>query len=96
MKPLNNKAKGDIKALEDWLASLNLHVKPTVHVNPNFSGAVIVVDFGSPVVPVQLSSEQNSELNSRMKGISKTLISNNNVNVKVSFDAPNGVHYAGT
>lgn len=84
----------DAAPLREWLASLDLPVKPVVHINGYaFTSAVLTVDFGSPLKPVKLAYEQSQELMDRMRKLTKEIIGRE-VNVRISHDGPNGVYWA--
>lgn len=84
----NSSARGE---LENFLSSLKLSTKPSIHVNgKDHPSALVVVDFGYPTPPVRLSSEQSQELASKMRKFSRDLITKD-VNIRVSSDNYLGV-----
>lgn len=84
----------DVSSLKEWLASLDLPVKPAIHINGHaFTSAVLTVDFGSPLKPVKLSFEQNQELMERMRKLTRDVLGREG-NVRISHDAPNGIYWA--
>lgn len=95
--PRNSKSPRRIDTFElrNWLSELNLGIVPAVHVNgTQHSSAVITVDFGSPIPSIRLTSEQAQELNSRLRRLTKELYTRDDVNVRVSSDNQNGVHWS--
>jgi hypothetical protein len=83
-----------VKPLRDLVESFGLHVKPTVHVNgPSSDAAIIVVDFGSPLVQVRLNSEQSGELAARLRRLTKEFYQGE-VNVRIGVDNQNGIHWS--
>lgn len=84
----------DAEPLRKWLATLNVNVKPTVHVNgPSQEAAILTVDFGAPISPVRLSGEQSLELTSQMKKLAAEFYSGD-VNIRVSNDSQHGIYWA--
>jgi hypothetical protein len=84
----------DTKYLRDWLDSLGLEVNPSIHINGHvYSNALVVVDFGSPIKHVKLSSEQNAELGDRLRLLAKDVLGRE-ASIRVSHDGPNGVYWA--
>lgn len=87
----------ETKYLVDWLASLELEAKPSLHVNGHgYGGALLCVDFGTPLKPTKLTPEQSAELNERMKKLARDVLGRESANVRVSFDSQNGVYWAST
>lgn len=77
--------------LENYLNTLNVKVKPAIHVNgKDHPTALVVVDFGTPIEAVRLSSEQSQELASKLRKFARELVSAN-ANVRVSSDNYCGV-----
>jgi hypothetical protein len=90
--------KKQVTELEDlraWLLRLGMVAKPTVHVNGTaHSMAVITVDFGTPLdEQTKLTSEQNAELMTRMRSLTKVMHTAD-VNVRVQNDLSNGIWWA--
>lgn len=83
----------DTSALKDFLGSLGLDYTPTVHVNGRiFVQALLTVDFGAPLKPVKLSSEQVQELNDHMRAVARDIIGRDG-NIRISHDSANGNVY---
>lgn len=81
------------KPLVDLVNSFGLHVNPVVHYNgPSPEAAIMVVDFGSPLVPVRLTNEQSAEMAAVMRRLTKELYQNE-VNVRIGTDHQSGVHW---
>ena len=79
--------------LEDFLDSLDLPNKPTIHVNGReHPTAVVVVDFGAPLQQVRLTSAQNIDLGSRLRRYTKDIL-NKDFNIRVASDNYAGVVY---
>lgn len=81
----------DIEDFKIWLATLGA-ATPKLHVNgPGYSMAVITVDFGTPLDESgRITSEQNAELMSRMKTLTRSL-HKTEVNVRIQNDTNNGI-----
>lgn len=85
--------RADTTALRSWLDSQGFTVNPTIKVNgPSFSTAVVTVDFGSPLSSPRLSGEQTEKLSTLLKSVTGDFY-NGPVNIRVSYDAPNGVYW---
>ena len=85
----------DTKYIRDWLESLELEVKPTVHINGHaYTSALVTVDFGSPLKPVKLTPEQNGELTDRLRMLAKDIVGRENANIRISHDGQNGIFWA--
>lgn len=84
----------DTKYLRDWLDSLGLEVKPSIHINGHvFTSALVAVDFGSPIRQVKLSPDQSAELNDRLRLLARDVLGRD-ANIRVSHDGPNGMYWA--
>jgi len=82
-----------VRPLRELVDSFGLNVTANIHVNgPSSDAAIIVVDFGSPLVQVRLNSEQAGELASRLRRLTKEFYQNE-VNVRVGVDNQNGIHW---
>ena len=78
--------------LENYLNSLG-YAKPGIHVNgKDHPTALVVVDFGTPLEAVRLTSEQGQELASKLRRFARELVSKD-ANVRVSSDNYCGVIY---
>jgi len=82
-----------IDNFRNWLTGLNLAVKPSLHVNPGCSTALVVVDLGTPKVPLNLSQDTTGEINSRMREL--VLSISGKRNARVAYDHNNGIYWAG-
>ncbi len=81
-----------IDAFRSWLGTLSVPVKPTLKVNGNaFPAVVLAVDFGTPLEPFRLSSEQSSELSRRMKELTTNVTGRSPV--RINNDHSNGVYW---
>ena len=90
-KKFSRPKTSEIEDFKSWLA--NLESAPKLHVNgPGYSMAVVTVDFGTPLeeVVAKITVEQNAELMSRMKTLTRSL-HKSEVNVRVQNDTNNGV-----
>jgi hypothetical protein len=78
------------KDLETFLSNLDLHVKPSIHVNgKEHPTAVVVVDFGAPLTQVKLTPEQHQELAGKLRKFTKELVvkdTSKDLNVRISSD----------
>jgi copper(I)-binding protein len=89
------KAKAtDIEVFQAWL--MTLANSPKLHINgPNFGTAVLAVDFGSPIADdAKLASEQVGDLVNRMRSLTKTLIKDREVTVRIQSDSSTGVWWS--
>lgn len=86
--------KPDFDEFRLWLASLDL-INPTLHINGTaYAGAVLTVDFGTPLTEQKLDSDQSAELVSRMRTAARTLYQDKEINVRVQNDTQNGIWWA--
>lgn len=89
----NKQSSSSRAELESFLSSLDLPNKPSVHVNGReHPTALVVVDFGAPLEPVRLNSEQSQELAGKLRKFARDLITKE-VNIRVSSDNYSGVVY---
>lgn len=89
-RPQRGQSIASVVELREWLATLE---GPTaaVHVNgPQYSHAVLVVDFGSPLKPVKLSPEQTQDLVGRMRRATRDLLQRE-TRIGLFNDQSNGV-----
>jgi hypothetical protein len=86
----------EIDEFRVWLEELGYPSAPKVHVNGvAFSTAVIVVDFGTPLVEtVKLTAEQSAELISYIRNNTKSLFREREVTVRVQNDSTTGVWWS--
>ena len=89
---MRNKTES-IENFRNWLTSLNLAVNPSLHVNPGCNAALVVVDLGTPKVPLNISQEASGEINSRMRELVLTISGKRNA--RVTYDHNNGIYWAG-
>lgn len=84
----------DIEVFQAWLATFAN--SPKLHINgPNFSTAVLTVDFGSPIHDdTKLASEQIGELVNRMRSLTKTLSKDHEVMVRIQSDTATGIWWS--
>ena len=85
--------ENELVQLKNWLNTLNLGINPTVHVNPQYNGAMVVVDVGQPIKQVRLNGEQITELSQRLKRTVKEIIGKD-ASIRVSADNGHGIHWA--
>jgi hypothetical protein len=84
----------NVSEINTYLESLGLAVTPTVHINGRaFSTCLVTVDFGQPLTPVRLTSEQNGEFTERLRELAKRVLGRD-ANIRISHDGPNGVYWA--
>jgi hypothetical protein len=97
----DNRAKGsarrtvDTASLAEFLASLDLGVTPTIHVNGHaFQMALVTVDFGQPLKSIKLNPEQNSEFTDRLRKLAREVLNRGDAAaVRVSHDLTGGLVY---
>ena len=84
----------DIEVFQAWLVTLAN--SPKLHINgPNFATAVLAVDFGSQIPDdTKLASEQIGDLVNRMRSLTKTLIKDHEVMVRIQSDSSTGVWWS--
>lgn len=93
-RPVVVRRNPDVKDLEDYLTSLELHVKPTIHINGHMHPtAILTVDFGTPLKPIKISNDQIVEMTGKMKKLTREVLGKD-VNISVMPDQANGVFYA--
>lgn len=86
--------KPDFDEFRLWLASLNL-INPTLHINGTaYAGAVLTVDFGTPLTEQKLDADQSAELVARMRNAARILCQDKDSNVRVQNDIQNGIWWA--
>jgi hypothetical protein len=86
--------KRDFDDFRAWLGSLDM-INPVLHVNgATHLGAVLTVDFGTPLTEQKLDATQGAELVSRMRTATKSLLPDKDVNVRVQNDSANGIWWA--
>lgn len=95
-KPRTNERGGrrsyDVTPVAEYLASLELGVTPTIHVNGHsFQSALVTVDFGQPLRPIKLSQEQNQEFTDRLRKLARDILGREAV--RVSHDLTGGLVY---
>lgn len=80
--------------LRSYLATLDVGVTPSVHINGHqYPHAVICVDFGQPLKQVRLNPEEYAEMSERLRNLAKTHVGQNAV-IRVHSDNPRGIHWA--
>jgi hypothetical protein len=81
----------ELADLSTWLGGLDLGIRPAVHVNgAAFATCVLTVDFGTPRKNVRLTTEQSSELVTRLRAATKTVMARE-VKVGVMTDYSAGI-----
>lgn len=82
----------ELEEFKLWVSGLESVITPNVHLNGrDHSTAILTVDFGSPLDESnKLSPEQNADLITKMKTLTKSLYKSE-VNVRVQNDQSNGV-----
>ena len=93
-KIITKPKKSEIEDFKSWLS--NLPSSPNLHVNgADYSSAVLCVDFGTPLEElVKLTFEQNAEIMSKMKSITRNLFNKPDLNVRIQTDSNNGVWWS--
>lgn len=82
--------------LEEFLDSLDLTVKPTIHVNgKDHPTAIVVVDFGAPLQSVRLSSNQSNDLGTKIRRYTKDIL-NKDAYIRIASDNYSGIVYWST
>ena len=76
-----------------WLATLGLEISPALHINGKYFDTVLTVDFGQPLKPVRLTDDQTSELVTRVRKLTRSIVGRE-INVRVSNDSATGVWWA--
>ena len=85
--------KESIENFRNWLSGLKLAVNPTLHINHGYGAALVVVDFGTPKVPLNLSQEITGEVNARMRDLVYAISGKRNA--RVMPDHSSGIYWAG-
>ncbi len=92
IKRIPTTPEGEMGEFKAWLNTLDLGITPSVHVNgASFPTCVLAVDFGTPKKPFKLTADQSTELVSRMRLITKTVMTRGDVKVGVLNDHSTGV-----
>jgi len=85
----------DLAEFRAWLANLDPTIAPSLHINgPAYQNAVLVVDFGQPLKPLRLTTEQSSELVTRIREAVRLLVGRETSPVRVHTDSQTGVWHA--
>jgi hypothetical protein len=93
-KPKKIVKRREFEDFRVWLGSLNM-INPTLHVNgAAHPGALLTVDFGTPLIEQKLDPVQSAELVSRMRVAAKSLLQDKETNVRVQNDGNNGIWWA--
>lgn len=80
--------------MEAFLASLNTTVRPTLHVNgAEYRNAILTVDFGEPLEPFVLSSDDLQELVTRMRGLAREVLGRD-ATININPDKNRGIMWA--
>ena len=83
--------KREFDEFQVWLSSLNM-INPVLHVNGAVHlGALLTVDFGTPLTEQKLDPAQSAELVSRMRVAAKSLLQDKEIVVRVQNDSSNGI-----
>lgn len=86
---------GDLAEFNTFLSTIECEVKPTIHVNGSaHSSAIVTVDFGSPIEQFRLTSDDNADVTERLRHLARTIVARDTVNIRISYDAPNGIFWA--
>lgn len=84
--------------LRTWLQTLHPAIKPNLHVNgKDYPACVLTVDFGTPLEPFELSSDQATELPKKLRAAVKEIFSHKEIpegDVRIWNDS-NGVWWTG-
>jgi type IV secretory pathway ATPase VirB11/archaellum biosynthesis ATPase len=90
---VRNRRLIEASALHQFITDLNLKAVPSIHINgPAFASAIVTVDFGAPLEPVKLTSDENAEISERLRELTRTVISRE-VPVQIETDTKNGLVY---
>jgi hypothetical protein len=84
--------------LQAWLQTLHPAIKPSVHVNgKDYPACVLTVDFGTPLEPFELNSDQATELPKKIRAAVREIFVHKDIpdnEVRIWNDA-NGVWWSG-
>lgn len=81
-----------VTELRTWLHALDLPFKPGLHINGlPWSEAMLAVDFGQPIEPIRISTEEKEELIGKMRSATCALLGRQTV-VDVQNDR-NGIYW---
>lgn len=83
-----------VDAFSKWLGSHKFPVKPSLHINEGNTDAAVVVDFGSPLTPIEFTDSFGAELASRMRSLATMLTGRKNQ--RFNYDHHNGVFWTST
>jgi hypothetical protein len=85
---------GELNSLKTCLDGFGLEVKPTIHVNgAQFPTAIATVDFGAPLVPLKITSDQSSAMSDGLRSLARAVIGRD-TNIRISNDGSNGIYWA--
>jgi hypothetical protein len=95
-RPRKPRMLTEIEEFTAWLATLGLQSTPKIHINgPMHTGAVLVVDFGTPLhETVKLNPDQSAELISHMRASTKALFKDRDVTARVQNDSNAGIWWS--
>jgi hypothetical protein len=86
--------KPNFDEFQTWLAGLGL-INPTLHVNGvAHPGAVLTVDFGTPLIEQKFEAEQSADLVTRMRAATRVLFQDKELNIRVQNDSANGIWWS--
>jgi hypothetical protein len=90
-RPSKRTTNNELTDLRTWLEKLNLGINPAVHVNgPAFVSCVVTVDFGTPRKGIRLTSEESTELVTRLRAATKAVTARD-VKIGVMTDHSAGI-----
>jgi len=90
----STRRKVDTTEFTAFLSTIEIGVKPTLHVNgPQHPSAILTVDLGQPLQAVKLKPEVSQELVSRMRRLTRDVVGKD-VPVSIETDNPRGILWA--
>lgn len=90
---LSNQVANDQAELLTYMATLDLEVTPSIHINGrSYPFALVTLDIGQPLKPNKITTEQHAEIVARMRNLGRSI--SGTENIRVSFDGSNGVFWA--
>ena len=95
-RPTSKRSAGSaaVEEFKGWLAEIE-GTSASLHINPGYHAAMLVADFGTPLVQFRLTSDQQSELTTRMRKVVRELVGRPDAQVRCSADNSAGIWYAG-
>ena len=86
-KKPQGKKEVDLSDLQNFLSQIKTELKPSLHVNgSSYLNCVLTVDFGQPLNPPNISSEEEDKLKEKMRASTKLIVNRPDASIRISND----------